>query len=137
MEQGRCLRWCILSGTGQNFIDYFFFPAAGVHAANLIPNGQVEMEKPVRAVECKEKSDGGNDAVISQTLPDSNNMNRHPVSSPQERCTNNAPVPFLFRDFNSRFSSLLKSQNHFYVLLIVAIALVLLLMQVNPISLVT
>nr|GMD62130.1 protein VASCULAR ASSOCIATED DEATH 1, chloroplastic [Ipomoea batatas] len=122
MEQGRCLRWCILSGTGQNFIDYFFFPAAGVHAANLIPNGQVEMEKPVRAVECKEKSDGGNDAVISQTLPDSNNMNRHPVSSPQERCTNNAPVPFLFRDFNSRFSSLLKSQNHFYVLLIVAIA---------------
>nr|GMD71644.1 protein VASCULAR ASSOCIATED DEATH 1, chloroplastic [Ipomoea batatas] len=135
MEQGRCLRWCILSGTGQNFIDYFFFPAAGVHAANLIPNGQVEMEKPVRAVECKEKSDGGNDAVISQTLPDSNNMNPHPVSSPQERCTNNAPVPFLFRDFKSRFSSLLKSQNHFYVLLIVAIAVVLLLMQMSIIVL--
>nr|GLL40770.1 protein VASCULAR ASSOCIATED DEATH 1, chloroplastic [Ipomoea trifida] len=135
MEQGRCLRWCILSGTGQNFIDYFFFPAAGVHAGNLIPNGQVEMEKSVRAVECKEKSDGGNDAVISQTLPDSNNMNRHPVSSPQERCTNNAPVPFLFRDFNSRFSSLLKSQNHFYVLLIVAIAVVLLLMQMSIIVL--
>ncbi|XP_019188528.1 PREDICTED: protein VASCULAR ASSOCIATED DEATH 1, chloroplastic [Ipomoea nil] len=109
---------------------------AGDHAANLIPNGQVEMEKPVEAVECTEKSDGGNGEVISQTLPDSNNMNRHPVGSLQEEmCTNNAPVPFFFRDLSSRFSSLLKSQSHFYVLLIVAIAVVLLLMQMSIIVL--
>lgn len=92
----------------------------------------------MRADGCKEKSDGVNGVIISQTLPDTNTMNRHPVGSLQERCTNNASVPFLFRDFNSRFSSLLKSpQSQFYVLLLVAIAVVLLLMQVNPICLVT
>ncbi|CAH9147297.1 unnamed protein product [Cuscuta epithymum] len=87
--------------------------------ANLVTNGQVDMAKQVTVDACKRMSNGASRAFISETLPDVNTMNIAATS------------PSLFREFNSRISSLLKSHSQFYVFLVLGIAVVILLMQMS------
>ncbi|VFQ75804.1 unnamed protein product [Cuscuta campestris] len=97
--------------------------------ANSNPSDQGDTEKQVGVDACKRKSNGATGTLISEKLPDLSNMNQ------QERCSGSASAPYLFRYFNSRFCSLLKSQSQLYVLLVVGIAVVLFLMQLSIIVL--
>ena len=101
------------------------------YASSLIPSNQICLEKQESGVEHLERSNEPIDLNVTQTTQNSVDVNQHVVDSLRASYSGAISMAVSFRDSMIKFCSSLKGQSHTSLLLVISIAVILVLMQVD------